>query len=130
MLLDGQDDRDDDRDLNHNHVSVPASSVPNDIDPITHSDNPNGINDNDNNESNETNETNPSDNATPTTNPHNEKDLAYLESIESTLLDLFADDYANKHLVYSIIELVLVRLLPELGEKSVAELLEDRGVVG
>jgi hypothetical protein len=57
-----------------------------------------------------------------------EEDLAYLETIESDILALFADEYCNKHLVFAIIELVLVRLLPELRERSVGELLEDRGV--
>lgn len=56
------------------------------------------------------------------------EELIYVEAIESDILDLFADEYCNKHLVYAIIELVLVRLLPELGERSVAELMEDRGV--
>lgn len=56
------------------------------------------------------------------------EELFYVEAIESDLLDLFADEYCNKHLVYAIIELILVRLLPELGERSVAELMEDRGV--
>lgn len=51
-----------------------------------------------------------------------------LAAIENELLDLLADDYCNKHLVYSIIETVLVRLVPELAERSVGELLEDRGV--
>ncbi|RMJ21863.1 hypothetical protein PHISP_07272 [Aspergillus sp. HF37] len=57
-----------------------------------------------------------------------EEDLAYLETIESDILALFADEYCNKHLVFAIIELVLVRLLPELRERSVGELLEDRGL--
>lgn len=51
-----------------------------------------------------------------------------LETIESDILDLFEDEYCNKHLIYAIIERVLVRLLPELQEKSIRELLEDRGV--
>lgn len=51
----------------------------------------------------------------------------YVRNIDD-LLDLFADEYCNKHLVYAIIETVLVRVLPELGERSVRELMEDRGV--
>ncbi|RJE18959.1 hypothetical protein PHISCL_08709 [Aspergillus sclerotialis] len=51
-----------------------------------------------------------------------------LQTIESDILDLFADEYCNKHLIYAIIERILIRLLPELQEKSVGELLEDRGV--
>ncbi|GKZ53418.1 hypothetical protein AnigIFM49718_006010 [Aspergillus niger] len=50
--------------------------------------------------------------------------LAAIEEI----LDLFADDYCNKHLIYSIIEAILTKLLPELSERSIAELMEDRGV--
>ncbi|RDW93582.1 PXA domain-containing protein [Aspergillus mulundensis] len=50
-------------------------------------------------------------------------------AIESDILDLFADEYCNKHLVYSIIETVLARLLPELSDRSIAELMEDRAVL-
>lgn len=56
------------------------------------------------------------------------EDLSLLEAIETDLLDLLADEYCNKHLVYSIIETVLARLLPELAERSVEDLMEDRGV--
>ncbi|KAJ5818763.1 PX-associated sorting nexin 13 [Penicillium riverlandense] len=56
------------------------------------------------------------------------EELHLLESIEQDLLDLFEDDYCNKHLVYSIVETVLARLLPELSERSIADLMEDRGV--
>ncbi|PWY72398.1 hypothetical protein BO70DRAFT_399275 [Aspergillus heteromorphus CBS 117.55] len=51
-----------------------------------------------------------------------------LAAVEDEVLDLFADDYCNKHLIYSIIEAVLSKLLPELSARSVAELMEDRGV--
>ncbi|TQB71452.1 hypothetical protein MPDQ_007579 [Monascus purpureus] len=50
-----------------------------------------------------------------------------LTAIED-LLDLFADEYCNKHLIYSMLETFLARLLPELSERSVAELMEDRGL--
>lgn len=56
------------------------------------------------------------------------EDLSLLQAIETDLLDLLADEYCNKHLVYSIIETVLARLLPELAERSVEDLMEDRGV--
>lgn len=49
-------------------------------------------------------------------------------AIESNILDLFADEYCNKHLVYSIIETVLAKLMPELSDRSIAELMEDRAV--
>ncbi|KAJ6187604.1 hypothetical protein N7519_002512 [Penicillium mononematosum] len=51
-----------------------------------------------------------------------------LETIEDDFLDLFADEYCNKHLVWSIIETVLAKVLPEMAERSVEDLLEDRGV--
>lgn len=58
-----------------------------------------------------------------------EEDDDILTAIEEDLLGLFADEYCNKHLIYSILETVLARLLPELSERSVCELMEDRGVV-
>jgi len=42
------------------------------------------------------------------------------------LLDLFQDSYCNKHLVYAIVDLLVVRLMPEMAEKGVSELLEER----
>lgn len=56
------------------------------------------------------------------------EELYLLEAIETDLLDLLADEYCNKHLVYSIIETVLAKVLPEMAERSVAGLMEDRGV--
>ncbi|KAL1882013.1 hypothetical protein VTK73DRAFT_2995 [Phialemonium thermophilum] len=53
-------------------------------------------------------------------------DSRILDEIESGILDLFSDSYCNKHLVYRILELVLVRLMPELAEKTVSELWEVR----
>ena len=44
------------------------------------------------------------------------------------ILDMFGDAYLNKHLVYNILELVVVRLVPELGESTPSELLSERGV--
>ncbi|KAK1691298.1 PXA domain-containing protein [Colletotrichum godetiae] len=49
-----------------------------------------------------------------------------LSEIEEGILDIFSDEYCNKHLVYSILELILVRLMPELAEKGVVELWEER----
>jgi hypothetical protein len=51
-----------------------------------------------------------------------------LDTIENDILDVFADEYCNKHLIYSIIEIVLAKVLPEVSEYSVEDLLEDRGV--
>ncbi|KAL4981281.1 PXA domain-containing protein [Aspergillus falconensis] len=50
-------------------------------------------------------------------------------AIESNILDLFADEYCNKHLVYSIIETALAKLMPELSDRSIVELMEDRAVL-
>lgn len=52
----------------------------------------------------------------------------WLRTIESDLLDLLGDAYCNKHLVYAILEAVLARILPELSERSVEALMQDRGV--
>ncbi|KAJ5746414.1 hypothetical protein N7520_011596 [Penicillium odoratum] len=57
------------------------------------------------------------------------EDLLLLQSIETDLLDPFSDDYCNKHLVYAIIETVLAKILPELAESSVGDLMERRGIV-
>lgn len=66
---------------------------------------------------------------TPSTLDEDVEESLLLSAIETEILDLFADEYCNKHLVYAIIETVLVRLLPELSERSVAELMDDRGVI-
>lgn len=58
----------------------------------------------------------------------NEEEAFLLAAIEHEFLDFLADEYCNKHLVYAILERVLARLLPELTERSVGELMEDRGV--
>jgi hypothetical protein len=42
------------------------------------------------------------------------------------VLNVFGDNYCNKHLLYGIIELIIVRLIPELAEKGVEELWEER----
>ncbi|CAG8044102.1 unnamed protein product [Penicillium olsonii] len=51
-----------------------------------------------------------------------------MEIIETDLLDVFADEYCNKHLVYSILEVVLAKVLPEMTENTVEDLMADRGV--
>ncbi|KAM3453501.1 hypothetical protein MY3296_003732 [Beauveria thailandica] len=42
------------------------------------------------------------------------------------LLMVLNDEYCNKHLMYSVLELILVRLMPELSERGVCELWEER----
>ncbi|CRG85780.1 Elongation factor G 1 [Talaromyces islandicus] len=51
-----------------------------------------------------------------------------LEAIETDLLDPFSDAYCNKHLIFAVVESVLVKLLPELSERGITELMEERGV--
>lgn len=53
-------------------------------------------------------------------------DADVLAAIETDILDVFGDPYCNKHLMYGALELILVRLMPELAEKGVAELWEER----
>ena len=48
-----------------------------------------------------------------------------LHEIERTL-DVFGDKYMNKHLLYAIVELVVVTLVPELAERRVEELMAER----
>ncbi|KAI0383078.1 PXA domain-containing protein [Hypomontagnella monticulosa] len=55
-----------------------------------------------------------------------EEENRILSEIETGILDVFSDPYCNKHLVYGILELILVRLMPELTEKGVIELWEER----
>ncbi|KAL8947251.1 MAG: hypothetical protein Q9222_006446 [Ikaeria aurantiellina] len=43
-------------------------------------------------------------------------------------LDVWSDAYLNKHLAYQILEAVVVRVLHEMGEKGVKELMEARGI--
>lgn len=58
--------------------------------------------------------------------PNSNSELeSQLQSIESSL-DLFSNQYMNKHMIYSIIELIIVRLVPEIQHKSVRNLLDDR----
>jgi len=43
-------------------------------------------------------------------------------------LDVWGDAYLNKHLLYAIVEMVVVRVLPEVGERGVREGMEGRGL--
>ncbi|KAK7951704.1 uncharacterized protein PG986_007432 [Apiospora aurea] len=49
-----------------------------------------------------------------------------LSEIETGILDVFSDAYCNKHLMYGALELILVRLMPELAERGVIDLWEER----
>lgn len=55
-----------------------------------------------------------------------EDESRILSEIETDILDVFSDPYCNKHLAYGILELILVRLMPELAEKGTIELWEER----
>ncbi|KAK8056539.1 hypothetical protein PG993_001766 [Apiospora rasikravindrae] len=55
-----------------------------------------------------------------------EDDDRILSEIETGILDVFSDAYCNKHLIYGILELILVRLMPELAERGVIDLWEER----
>ncbi|AEO57702.1 hypothetical protein MYCTH_49020 [Thermothelomyces thermophilus ATCC 42464] len=59
-------------------------------------------------------------------NNNNDDDEEILTEIEQCILDVFSDAYCNKHLVYGVLELILVRLLPELTEKVTLELWKER----
>ncbi len=52
-----------------------------------------------------------------------------LDEVEEDILDPFGDESMNKHLIYSILELVVLRLVPEMADKTPSELLAERGVV-
>lgn len=50
----------------------------------------------------------------------------WASAVEGEMLDVFGDEYLNRHLAYAILELVVVRVLPELAEKGVKELMRER----
>ncbi|UNI14147.1 hypothetical protein JDV02_000810 [Purpureocillium takamizusanense] len=50
---------------------------------------------------------------------------AMVDEVEGLLMVL-SDSYCNKHLLYSALELILLRLMPELSEKGVMELWDER----
>lgn len=55
-------------------------------------------------------------------NQKSDAQLVYIEELLSCLDDM----YLNKHLVFQIIELVVVRLVPELGVDGIHDLMEGR----
>ena len=48
-----------------------------------------------------------------------------VDEVESILMVL-SDECCNKHLMYGVLELVLVRLMPELTTQGVEELWDER----
>ncbi|OAG06240.1 uncharacterized protein CC84DRAFT_1092521, partial [Paraphaeosphaeria sporulosa] len=55
----------------------------------------------------------------------NQNQVDHLRQVEA-LLDCLDDTYLNKHLIFAIVELVVLRLVPELGDGGVQALLEER----
>ena len=55
------------------------------------------------------------------------KPQEWIEQVED-LLEIFSQPELNRHWIYGVLELVLVRLMPELAEKGWSELLAERGV--
>lgn len=53
-----------------------------------------------------------------------DRDLQLLQ-IED-VLSCLDDTYLNKHLIFQIVETIILRLVPELGERGVRDLLEER----
>lgn len=56
----------------------------------------------------------------------NAADEAQMLAEVEAVLDVFGDPYMNKHLVFAIVELCVVRLVPEMREMGVRELMEAR----
>jgi hypothetical protein len=54
-----------------------------------------------------------------------ESRVVQLQQVEE-VLDCLDDAYLNKHLIFQIVELIVLRLVPELGARGVGELLEER----
>lgn len=52
-------------------------------------------------------------------------DNAMVDEVDK-ILAVLDDEYCNKHLLYGVLELILVRLMPELSEKGVEELWDER----
>lgn len=57
---------------------------------------------------------------------YHEDEDRILSEIETGILDVFSDAYCNKHLMYGVLELIFVRLMPELAERGVIDLWEER----
>jgi hypothetical protein len=41
-------------------------------------------------------------------------------------LDVLSDGYLNRHLIFGILELLVVRIMPEVTEKGAGEMLDER----
>jgi hypothetical protein len=58
--------------------------------------------------------------------PNDPIDDAQRADVEHTLLEPLSDPYLNKHVAIALVELILVRILPEIGEQGVGELMGER----
>lgn len=58
-------------------------------------------------------------------NPNDAAQERALNEVEG-LLDVFSDAYLNKHLVYGMLELIVVELLPEMGAMGIKDLMAER----
>lgn len=55
-----------------------------------------------------------------------DEDWIFQRAVLERGLDVFGDAYLNKHLVFAVLELVLVRTMPELRTETVKALLDER----
>lgn len=55
----------------------------------------------------------------------NDNRVAQHQQVE-IILECLEDTYLNKHLIFQILELIVLRLAPEMAEQSVQDLLEER----
>ncbi|TGO67529.1 hypothetical protein BOTNAR_0040g00140 [Botryotinia narcissicola] len=53
------------------------------------------------------------------------KEERHIREVED-VLNVFGYVYCNKHLLYGVVEMIIMRIIPELGEKGVQELLDER----
>lgn len=49
------------------------------------------------------------------------KDTALMQAEVEDMLDVFSDDYINKHLVVAALEMIVVRLFPELATAHIGD---------
>jgi hypothetical protein len=52
-------------------------------------------------------------------------DSAFILSQVEEMLDCFGDSYTNKHLLFAIVDLVVLRLFPEIRDQGISVLLDD-----
>lgn len=55
----------------------------------------------------------------------NDDKVAQHEQVEE-ILECLEDTYMNKHLIFQILELIVLRLAPELNQQGIRDLMEER----